>query len=142
MYKHELSVLEQSACDDNIIYRILKNEGYEYQLFNLKLFPPHFIHSELSGISRPFENSEILSVVFDTNLKKIMTNKIKDVNSYVRNNIRYYPVCLWPDAYYCDWTPFYNSVHYSHYMQIIELDDINKMYNCHYPSKGIIKLKL
>ncbi len=89
MYKHELSILEQSACDDNIIYWILKNEGYEYQLFNLKLFSPHFIHNSfngLSGISRPFENNEILSVIFDTNLEKTTTNKIKDINSYVREN--------------------------------------------------------
>lgn len=147
MYKHELLILEQSTCDDNIIYWILKGKGYEYQLFNLKLFSPHFIHSslkDLNGISRPFENNEILSVIFNTNIEKIMTNKIKDINSYIKDNIKYFPVCFWIDAYYCDWTPFYNSVHFSHYMQIVELDDVNMMYNCldiYYPSKGIIKLK-
>lgn len=133
-----------TSCFDSILEVMLKSFGYEYPLLNLKKFSPnHFTFNDNGEgfITRGNQNIDVLRELFSINTEFISRSDIVDIHEIIKYNMKYAPVGVFVDAFECKWTNFYKKGRIKHFILIVDLDEIGKIYKCidiYYPTVGTI----
>lgn len=144
-----------SNCYDFLVSSLLNYLGYDYYAYYSKYIYFDYYNPEEVDFSNHLDHHSRLNLNSSTNdliiLKEIYNiyvdfrrkESIEKLVNAVSNEIEKGPVGITIDPFYCHWSPFFNKVHYSHALLIVDIDYDNRQYFCydlHFSTAGYAKV--
>lgn len=143
MYKMMIPNDCSSNCFDCVLYSFLKHFNYDYELYNVKFFYTDYYDESCQCIHRKTSTFDMLNELFGIDI--IFHKDISDLKYIAEALLNNGPIGIYIDPFYCEWSPFFKTAHYTHVLLIVGIDRQEHKFICldvYYPKAGYTKVDI
>lgn len=147
MLNLDYTKISHGNCYDGMLYLLLDGKGFSADLLYLSSFtflseviePEDWKESNVYRNERP---EQMAFKIFGLVTRRLSC-PLENMHDIIRSATTTHPVGIWVDPFYCAWTPSFKEYHFSHFVLIIGLDELNRKYRCvdiYFPQIGFFDL--